>query len=244
MPSPGQRKIVSDEVAQKLEALILDGTFAPGDRLPPERELAEQLHVNRSSLREALKKLEQLRLVEIQQGSGIRVRSVDEASIDLVKRLLFSEGRPNLGWIRDLLELRELLFVGLMRLALDRGSESELREFVRVLGAAADPDISEERFVELLSAAQNVCVTMTHNQVVMLLWNSIRHFMAQAMFTLAQRRLGVARREMLPMLRRFTHAVEARDVDTALRAVRDLIRREESQLLQAFEDMLGKPSDH
>ena len=49
-----------DEVADRLQAEILRGKFRPGDRLPTERELAEQLCVNRSSVREGLKKLQQL----------------------------------------------------------------------------------------------------------------------------------------------------------------------------------------
>lgn len=63
------RRPLADEVAERIQAMILDGTLQPGDRLPAERELAEQLGVNRSSLREALKKLEQLRLIRDPGGS-------------------------------------------------------------------------------------------------------------------------------------------------------------------------------
>ena len=103
------RRLLPSEVAAQIRAKILDGSFAPGDRLPPERELASQLHVNRSSMREALKKLEELRLVDIQQGSGTRVRATEQASFELVLTMVFPAGPENVHWIRELLELREVL---------------------------------------------------------------------------------------------------------------------------------------
>ena len=103
------RRLLPSEVAAQIRAKILDGSFAPGDRLPPERELASQLHVNRSSIREALKKLEELRLVDIQQGSGTRVRATEQASFELVFTMVFPAGPENVHWIRELLELREVL---------------------------------------------------------------------------------------------------------------------------------------
>ena len=54
------RGVLPDAVADQIQTKILNGTIRAGDRLPPERELALQLGVNRSSVREALKKLEQL----------------------------------------------------------------------------------------------------------------------------------------------------------------------------------------
>ena len=84
----GERRLLPDAVAEHIQSAILRGELRAGDRLPPERALAERLNVNRSSVREGLKKLEQLRLVEIQQGSGIRVRHPEEGSFDLI----WSEG--------------------------------------------------------------------------------------------------------------------------------------------------------
>ena len=54
----------------QLETLLLEGSFRPGDRLPPERQLAEQLGVSRPSLREAIQKLAARGLVMSRQGGG------------------------------------------------------------------------------------------------------------------------------------------------------------------------------
>ena len=66
---------MADEIVEQLRSLILTGQYRPGAKLPPERELARTLGVNRASLREALKKLEHLGLVRIRQGDGTRVEN-------------------------------------------------------------------------------------------------------------------------------------------------------------------------
>ena len=131
-----------DEVAAQIQAKILDGSFAPGDRLPAERELASQLRVNRSSVREALKKLEQLRLVDIQRGSGTRVRATEHASFELVCTMLFPAGPANVHWIRELLELREVLSPGVLRLGLARATDAETRRRAsQEIRRVADPEL-------------------------------------------------------------------------------------------------------
>lgn len=67
---------VSDAVVRQIEALILEGVLRPGDKLPPERELAKTLEVSRPSLRDALTELEERRLLTARQGGGTYVADV------------------------------------------------------------------------------------------------------------------------------------------------------------------------
>ena len=64
---------LSDRIVEQLEHMLLEGTFAPGQKLPTERELAEQFDVSRPSLREALQKMEAKGLVSRKQGGGTYV---------------------------------------------------------------------------------------------------------------------------------------------------------------------------
>ena len=76
---------VAEEIVQQLRALILRGDYAGGDKLPPERKLAEELGVNRASLREAIKSLEHMGLVKTRQGDGTRVLDfMQTAGVELV----------------------------------------------------------------------------------------------------------------------------------------------------------------
>jgi GntR family transcriptional repressor for pyruvate dehydrogenase complex len=72
-PGPADRRPVPRGVVEHLQRLILRGGLKPGDRLPPQRELAEQLGVSRPSLREGLTVLETMGLVSVRVGSGVFV---------------------------------------------------------------------------------------------------------------------------------------------------------------------------
>src|SRR5256885_9800517 len=73
MATPVPRLSVPDHVFAQLREEILLGRYRPGDRLPPQRALAADMQVNMASVREALKRLEQLRLVEGRYGDATRV---------------------------------------------------------------------------------------------------------------------------------------------------------------------------
>ncbi len=240
MPDPkpeSERRLLSDELADRIQACILDGTYRAGDRLPPERELAEQLGANRGSVREALKKLEQLRLVEIQRGSGIRVRHLEDASLELVVPMLLVDGLPNLPLVRDLLELREVLVPAVMRLALERGSMAELDALASHLRHLADPEIAEAEYLSGLFELQDLGARMTDNRVLLLLTNSLRRFLERTPPVVPSFPLTPHRQALAPGLKRLAVAVDARDTESAVRATGDLLRRESAGLLRALGEL-------
>ena len=70
MAQPVKPTKIADVIVHQLESLILEGTFKPGERLPPERELSERFQVSRPSLREAIRKLEARGMVQTRRGGG------------------------------------------------------------------------------------------------------------------------------------------------------------------------------
>lgn len=68
---------VTDEAILKIKEMITSGRLAPGDRLPPEKELSETLGLSRSSLREAVKALEVIRVLDVRRGDGTYVTSLE-----------------------------------------------------------------------------------------------------------------------------------------------------------------------
>ena len=84
---PVSHKTLAAVVAGKLAASLLDGTFVPGQRLPPERELMELLSVSRATLREGLKALGDYKLIEAQPGVGWFARAVDESNMAQAREL-------------------------------------------------------------------------------------------------------------------------------------------------------------
>jgi DNA-binding FadR family transcriptional regulator len=120
---PVQRQSLSDAVFEQLREQILRGERGPGSSLPAERALCEALGVNRSAVREALRRLEQAGLVVVRQGGASRVRAWREsASLDLLATLLVArDGRFDPLVARSILEMRSALGPDAARLAALRG---------------------------------------------------------------------------------------------------------------------------
>src|SRR5258708_5116468 len=177
MYTPIQSLKVFERVAVQIEQRILDGELRSGDRLPTERELAEQFQVSRTAVREALKILAQKGLVDMRPGRGtIVIDGSQEAmqhSIGLVMKLKLGE----VGGSDNLMEVREILEVEIAALAAARATESEiavLRAEVETMDVNlndADAFIAaDNRFHEALAhATQNTLIFILVNSIVNLL---------------------------------------------------------------------------
>jgi GntR family transcriptional repressor for pyruvate dehydrogenase complex len=97
---------VYEKVAEQIQRLIRDGLLKPGDMLPPERELAETFQVSRSSLRDAIRALELMGMVEARQGEGTVVR---EPSAEAVASPLTAVLLQQRKFVSELLELRTMI---------------------------------------------------------------------------------------------------------------------------------------
>ncbi len=107
-----------DGVVERLRSLILTGAYPPGTRLPNERELAEALGVNRGSVREALKGLEFLELIEVRHGQGSFVRAISASSaLQLIEVLLRDRRTITRDLLRQILEFRRHITVHVVELA-------------------------------------------------------------------------------------------------------------------------------
>ena len=91
---PVPRRTLTNIVSAKLAASILDGSLAPGSQLPPERELMSQMEVSRSTIREALKTLEESALIESRPGVGWFVKEISAGNVAKLRELAGGEALP------------------------------------------------------------------------------------------------------------------------------------------------------
>src|SRR3712207_7413793 len=88
-----RRTTASEELFDLLRDAILAGRYAPGEKLPPQRALAREYGLNATTVREAIKRLEQLRLVDVRHGDAMRVADWRTASgLDVIAHVLFNDG--------------------------------------------------------------------------------------------------------------------------------------------------------
>lgn len=141
---------LAEKVTSQIRGWILDGTYRPGEKLPPERRLASLLGVNRGSLRLALKKLEQFGLLQSRQGDGTRVRDLSRAAgIELLPFLFQTAITRQPEMLRDILEIRTLLCTHLVRLASMRATEKDISRFQSIIAEMAQASDDPDRLIRL-----------------------------------------------------------------------------------------------
>ncbi|MBI2152520.1 MAG: FadR family transcriptional regulator [Candidatus Rokubacteria bacterium] len=125
---------IYEEIVRQVKALIAEGRLKSGDQLPPERDLAAQFKVSRASVREALRTLESMGLIEIRPGEGTFVRQVSvESLIEPLAQVILSQ-REAVG---ELFEARRLLEPAIAGLAARRATQDDIHEMERILEAQA-----------------------------------------------------------------------------------------------------------
>ncbi|MGE5477180.1 MAG: FadR/GntR family transcriptional regulator [Bacteroidales bacterium] len=134
---PGDASRVSDRVADRLLARIASGEWAPGQRLPGERQLAEDMGVSRVSVRAALQTLKTQGLVDAVQGGGTRVVSNTQVMDPGLAQLV----RVNQDNLADLAEIRGILEVWAVRRAAETASDDSIAELAEIM-AATEADIN------------------------------------------------------------------------------------------------------
>lgn len=172
--SPVKRAKVSEQVAVTIRDAIVGGTYSIGDLLPTERDLAEQFGVNRSSVREAMHRLEAWGFVEIRHGAGARVTDfLTTAGLAALPYLVAPGGRLDIELLRDMLELRvELLGWTAARAATygDDAGKERLDEIIVALEGADTVDAQQELDYDFFEQL----IAMSKNRVLALFANVIR----------------------------------------------------------------------
>lgn len=142
---PLPRNAVSEEIVSKLLTLIQTRQLRPGDRLPPERDLASMMQVSRPSVREALRALVVMNVVEVRHGAGTFVSSLKPEL--LVEHLDFVFALDDSTYLQ-LFEARRILEVGICGIAAQHITDAELAAIEACVMTEADALADPERFFQ------------------------------------------------------------------------------------------------
>ena len=126
---PIKKSAISEEISTRLLSMIREKRLSPGEKLPPERELAAMLNVSRPSLREALRALAIMNVIEMRQGDGTYITSLEPDL--LVEHLDFVLSLDNSTFLQ-LFEARKIVEVGIASLAAERITDLQIRELEAV----------------------------------------------------------------------------------------------------------------
>lgn len=130
---------VTDEAILKIKEMILTGQLSPGERLPPEQQLSERLGLSRSSLREAVKALELIRVLDVRRGDGTFVTSLEPQL--LLEAMSFVVDLHDDSSVLEIFAVRRILepaAAALAASAMTREVAASLRTQMEFVGASTD----------------------------------------------------------------------------------------------------------
>ena len=161
---PIKKTRVAEEVADRIRALLLDGTFPPDQPLPSERHLAEQFGVSRGSIRDALRTLETIGLIETRHGQGTfpHELSVERLVAPLASVMSY---RPDLQ--DELIDVRRMFEPAVARVAASRATEEDLADLQRVLDTQRQKLKTGQSAIAEDTAFHAILARATRNRVVM-----------------------------------------------------------------------------
>jgi GntR family transcriptional repressor for pyruvate dehydrogenase complex len=170
------RKPLHEQMADRMQEMIAANQLKPGAQLPAERELADQLGVNRTTVHQALGLLQQRGIVEMKVGSGTYIINMPHSVIaDSIQRyLVFGDCSTE-----ELIKFRELFEPGLAALAAECATDGDLAELSRLVARGeevfAQGDL--DAYAEVDAIFHEILAAATHNALVIAISAGIRNLM-------------------------------------------------------------------
>ncbi|MFT4065533.1 FadR/GntR family transcriptional regulator [Paraburkholderia sp.] len=220
------------QVLNQIGEQICSGKFAPGDILPSEPELAEQLQVSRITIRETMKSLSAKGMLEVRRRYGTIVlpRSQWQLFDPDVMTWRARAGAVDTSVIRDLMELRLIIEPNAAKLAARRATDDDRKAIRRAFKAMERAVAGHCEYVPADLAFHGAILAACHNQFVQQMQNALSAILRTS-FELSSEIVGGPARS-LPMHEALCVAIERGDETAAEQAVLTLIRRAE----QDFDD--------
>ena len=223
MYNPIQSAKAFELVAEQIEKRILDGELRSGDRLPTEREMAEQFRVSRTAVREAMKILSQKGLVDMRPGRGtIVIDGANEAmqhSIGLVMKLKLGE----VGGSDNLVEVRGILETEIAALAAARATEKEIAAMQEAVDEMDDSLGDADAFIAADNRFHEALAQATQNALILILVRSIVNPLSEQRKQIFNVEGGPQRGQIHH--RRILESVMQRDPEAARAAMRSHLRQ-------------------
>ena len=219
---------VYEEVAKQIERLVLT-RLQPGDKLPSERELAEMLGVSRSSIRDAIRSLELVGLVEPRQGAGTVVREITSEVLVTPLSSILAHKRQLVG---ELLEFRKMLEPALAARAAAHATAERLSAMEEILARQAEKLSHGQLAIEEDSEFHYTIAMASNNTVVLRILDILMDLLRETRARSLQRK-GRPEKSIAGH-RKILAAIKRRDAAAAETAMRQHLKDIEQIVVEDF----------
>ena len=181
---PISRTTLVQSVTDQLVTFILENDLKPGEKLPSQQELMAKFEVGRSTVREALKSLAAMGLVDMKAGYGTFVKELDAKSIirpDILALMINKE------FTERLLEAREIIEPEIVYLAVQRATDGDLAAIQEILDKCEEAIQTGEPVYRLSSEFHRAVTEAAHNEILLMFMDSILSLLVERGLLLEKR---------------------------------------------------------
>ena len=230
-----ERTTLAASAFEQLISYVVNGDWKAGDRIPPERELCQQLGIARTSLREALKAMELVGMLDSRVGDGTFVCPRSEF---LARPLLWAFTGTDEAELRDVMEARVLLERDIAGLAAERGSDDEITKIGDAVKALEDSVASGTSMVDADMKFHFAVAQAAHNGVLQNAVQLLRNLMRQWIYLKLQ--IPNVPVRVLNQHIEIYDAIRRRDADAARTAMRKHLDDSVSLVTQVVQQRSSK----
>jgi GntR family transcriptional repressor for pyruvate dehydrogenase complex len=228
---PIKAKKIYEEIVEQIKQLMAGGELKPGDKLLPERELAERLQVSRASVREAIRALEMMGFVEIRPGDGTFVRDTNTDDIIQPLAMFLAVEKTSL---LEMFAIRMIFETATARMAAEQASEEEVSQIKDALEKMIKSlNVQDsEKGEEYDTAFHYAVADATHNGLLIRLFRTISEDFSRAVST-ARRQLYIDQHnphKIIDQHRRIYEAIKNHNSDLAAQAMLEHLTYAEQEM--------------
>jgi GntR family transcriptional repressor for pyruvate dehydrogenase complex len=164
---------VSHNIVQQIRDLIINGSLKPGQRLPSEQKLSEEFGVSKATLREAIRVLEALGMLDVRQGvsGGAFVREIDD---EIIREHLYNYFFFQNPDIKDFTQLRSIVEPRVVEMIVDRMTDKDLAEFDDLLLRTEKKLNEDQFFFDLDNEFHHKIAKLSGNRVIVFVVDSMK----------------------------------------------------------------------
>ncbi len=231
---PIKRVRLYENAVEQIQSLILSKKYEPGDRLPSERGLAEQFHISRHSLREALRILDVMGLIEIRVGDGIYVKEVDFLPyIESLNLSISSRLQVERDTFVKLWGARKILEMGMVDLAAKQVTEPFLKSLRWSIEEMKKNLDHQDGFISAGIRFHRLIAEIAQNEILILIWDMLANLMRKSQNKIY--RISWSPKKALHAHKKIYLALKAKDSGKAVEAMKQHMLDEERALVAALE---------
>lgn len=233
---PMVKQRLSDGIVDQIKKAIYDGQLNPGDRLPSERELCTTFNVGRPTIREAMRTLDVLGMIEVShgaKGSIVKERNIVEY-METVRKEMSWLIRADKTTYRDILNVRNHIDIGIAHAVADNSTDEDIQNLESFLEKLKQNSKDIEEYLPLAIEFHQQLALATKNKIFYLIGEMFRDVLNKGYIPLAKRLFPKGPATLLEANEVMLKAIKSRDHDLIEKAMKKHNKEEEAFLNHFF----------